>query len=848
MFFISTLMQKIRKMRSVYVQILFTVLAFSAMAFLSYFFIRNTIHSNLERNAETMLDFTQYQIEAELKEPKTLANGFAQTIRSMILRGDSTADLNSYIIEMTSYFGASGSNILNSNSFFGYFETYPEGPVFLSGSGWEPPENFDPISRPWYSAAVSAGGEVVETLPYISMIMHDSTSRVITYACSIFDDYGRRLGVTCLNVWLREIGKTVVNIAYNQGCYGMLIGQDFSIIAHENPLFEGLNLFESPEAPLSAFAAEIKSNSNISMRPMVNWKGEKTVAFVRKLSNGWYLGLFMLERPFYQSLSNMASILAWLALSFSVVLMIILVRIDAARNKSDRESKHKSAFLANMSHEMRTPMNAIIGMTVIGKSAGDFERKDYCFKKIEDASNHLLGVINDILDMSKIEANKFELAPTEFVFEKMLQRVVNVINFRIDEKRQNFTVHIDSSIPRTLINDDQRLAQVITNLLSNAVKFTPESGSIALDTRFIEEKDNICVIQISVTDTGIGIKPEQQQRLFMSFEQAETSTTRKYGGTGLGLSISKSIVEMMGGNIWVKSEAGKGSVFAFTIKAQRGTGKAQRTLSNKINWENVRILAVDDDNDILLYFREITNNLGVYCDTAGSGEEALGLAERCGYHIYFVDWKMPVMNGIELAHELKSRVSANSVVIMISAYEWSAIAEEAKNKGVDFFVPKPLFPSSIAEAINNSLGMGQIKPEDSKKSIADEFAGRRLLVVEDVEINREILITLLEPTGIQIDCAENGVEAVRMFSEAPDKYDMIFMDVQMPEMDGYEATRRIRQLDVPNAKDIRIVAMTANVFHEDIEKCLDAGMDNHLSKPLDMEEVINTLYIYLPRK
>jgi len=835
-------------MRSIYIQILFTVLAFSAMAFLSHFFIRNTIHSNLARNAETTLDFIQYQIEAELKEPKTLANGFAQTIRSMILRGDSPEDLHVYIKEMTSYFGTSGSSILNSNSFFGYFETFPGGPVFLSGSGWEPPDGFDPVSRPWYDDAVLAGGEVIETLPYDSMIMHDSEARVITYACSIYDDNGRRLGVTCLNIWLNEVGKSVVGIALNQGCYGILIDQNFTIIAHENSSFEGLSLLDNPNVPFSDFAADMRSDSEILMRPMLNWKGEKTIAFVRKLSNGWYLGLLMLEGPFYQSLSNMASILAWLASMFSIILIVILIRIDAARNKSDRESRHKSAFLANMSHEMRTPMNAIIGMTIIGKSAADNERKDYCFKKIEDASNHLLGVINDVLDMSKIEANKFELAPAEFVFEKMLQRVVNVVNFRIDEKLQKFTVHIDSAIPRTLIADDQRLAQVITNLLGNAIKFTPESGSIALETRFIEEKDGLCTIQISVCDSGIGIKPEHQQRLFASFEQAETSTTRKYGGTGLGLSISKNIVQMMGGNIWVKSDIGKGSVFTFSIKAKRGMGKDKNTLSHNINWENVRILVVDDDNDILMYFKEITNALGVYCDTARNGEEALGFAERCGYHIYFVDWRMPGMNGIELAHELKSRVSANSVVIMISAYEWSSIADEAKSNGVDFFVPKPLFPSSIADAINDSLGMGQISSDDGKKAILEKYIGRCLLLVEDVEINREIIITLLEPTGIQIDCAVNGAEAVRMFSGAPDKYDMIFMDVQMPEMDGYEATRRIRQLDTPNAKEIRIVAMTANVFQEDIEKCLDAGMDNHLSKPLDMEEVISMLNIYLPKK
>jgi CheY-like chemotaxis protein len=280
----------------------------------------------------------------------------------------------------------------------------------------------------------------------------------------------------------------------------------------------------------------------------------------------------------------------------------------------------------------------------------------------------------------------------------------------------------DPSIPKTLIGDDQRLAQVIANLLGNAVKFTPENGSVSLDARFAGTEDGLCTVRISVTDTGIGITPQQEERLFLSFEQAESGTTRKYGGTGLGLAISKNIVVMMGGRIWVQSEPGKGSTFGFTVKMRQGAEKEREYLCSGVHWDNVRIMAVDDDPDILAYFREITQGFGISCDTAASGQEALGLVERSGaYHIYFVDWKMPGMDG------------------------------------------------------------------------------------------------------------------------------MIFMDMQMPEMDGYEATRRIRELDIPQAKTIRIIAMTANVFREDIEKCLQAGMDNHVGKPLDFDEVLDKLRIYLPQ-
>ena len=527
-----------------------------------------------------------------------------------------------------------------------------------------------------------------------------------------------------------------------------------------------------------------------------------------------------------------------------------VTELEFAREKAEQANRAKSEFLSNMSHEMRTPMNAIIGMTAIGKSAADIEQKNYAFGKIEDASNHLLGVINDILDMSKIEANKLELSLVEFNFEKMLQRVINVINFRVEEKRQRFSVRIDKAIPDTLIGDDQRLAQVITNLLSNAVKFTPKFGSISLNTHFMQQVDSLCTIKIEVTDTGIGINEEQQSRLFESFQQAETSTSRKFGGTGLGLAISKKIVEVMGGEIWVESELGRGSTFVFTIQVKRGSEGNKRIMEQEINWNNVCVLTVDDDPDILEYFKEIVQSVGAACDTALNGEDALRLIKRNGeYDVYFVDWKMPGMNGIELARRIKANTSEKKqpVIIMISGMDLNIIKDEAEKAGVDKFLQKPLFPSSIIDCISKYVGMPQQIESTVANETRDNFEGYNILMAEDVEINREIVLALLEPTGITINCAEDGEEAVRLFKENFEKYDMIFMDVQMPVMDGYEATRAIRAMkDIPKAQQIPIVAMTANVFREDIEKCLDAGMNDHVGKPLDIEDVLSKLHILLP--
>ena len=519
---------------------------------------------------------------------------------------------------------------------------------------------------------------------------------------------------------------------------------------------------------------------------------------------------------------------------------------ESARQAAEDSSRAKSDFLSRMSHEMRTPLNAIIGMTEIARKSSDMERIQYTLSKANEASQQLLGVINDILDISKIEADKFELYYDEFNFEKMLQRVVNVSNYRADEKHQTLMVHIDYGIPDILAGDEQRLAQVITNLLSNAVKFTDEGGTIKLNAFLDGVEGDRNTVRVEVKDDGIGISAEQQQRLFSNFEQADGSISRKYGGTGLGLAISKRIVEMMGGEIRVESELGKGSTFTFRVPLRSGTPVRQNMLREDARLDNIRILAVDDSGEILEYFRDIMQRFKIECDVAASAAEAMELiSAKGGYDIYFVDWQMPEIDGIELSHMIKAREAEKSVIIMISATDLDLISGYADAAGIDSFLPKPLFPSDIYDTINKIVGHanvsdGEINEEDYV------FTGCHLLIAEDIEINREVVAALLEPTEVEIDFAVNGKEAVERFYNNPDKYDLIFMDVQMPEMDGYEATRSIRSLNIPEA-GIPIVAMTANVFREDIEKCLAAGMDGHVGKPMNMVEVLEQMRKYLKK-
>ena len=521
---------------------------------------------------------------------------------------------------------------------------------------------------------------------------------------------------------------------------------------------------------------------------------------------------------------------------------LLQISIDEQANKA------KNDFLSRMSHEMRTPMNAIIGMTSIGKSASSIERKNYAFSNIEDASSHLLGIINDILDLSKIEAGKFELSLEEFSFERALRRVVNVVAYRIDEKKLNLNLFIDHEIPPVLIGDDQRLAQVLTNLLGNAVKFTPSEGSVDINAILLDEKDGLCTIKIEVADSGIGISREQQARIFQSYEQADNTTSRVYGGSGLGLSISQNLVEMMGGNIWVESEYGEGATFAFTVQMRRGDSEKYQQMLREISWKNLRILAVDDNIGIVGYIKNFVEGRGAVCDIALCGMDALNITRENGaYDIYFIDWKMSDIKGFQLAKQIQEIEPDHkkTVVIMTSSLHWDDAEEEAIQSGVNRFLPKPLFPSAIADIINDFLGIVQKQIDEASANTFIVFQGRRILLAEDIEINREIVLSLLEPTLLGIDCALNGLEAVRMYREAPEKYDAIFMDIQMPEMDGYEATRRIRALGSVAASRVPIIAMTASVFREDVEKCLEAGMNDHIGKPLNINEIIDKLKRYL---
>ena len=516
-----------------------------------------------------------------------------------------------------------------------------------------------------------------------------------------------------------------------------------------------------------------------------------------------------------------------------------------ALTAAEEANKAKTSFLSSMSHEIRTPMNAIIGLDSLAlRDETISEKTREYLNKIDASARHLLGLINDILDMSRIESGRVTLRREPFSFSDMLEQINTMIMSQCSEKGLHYECHVLGHVDERYIGDDMKLKEVLINMLSNAVKFTETPGSVTLTVERTAVFEDQSTLRFSVRDTGIGIDPEYMPKIFDAFSQEESGRTNKYGSTGLGLAITKRIVEMMNGSISVESEKGVGTEFAVTVTL-KNCDQSQGSAESRMDTRALNVLVVDDDRIAAEHAQSVLSEVGIRADICTSGEEALRMMEvqhqkQNPYNLVLMDWIMPGMNGLETSAEIRSQFGGESTVVVLTAYNWDDIHEEAERVGVENFLTKPLFADKVIEAFERIARRNKMDLFREKKRV--NLEGRRILLAEDMEINAEIMTDILEMENIRVDHAENGRIAVEMFEKSPvGGYAAILMDVRMPEMDGLDATAAIRRMDREDAGRIPIIALTANAFDEDVQRSMQAGMNAHLAKPVESEHLIRIL-------
>lgn len=592
--------------------------------------------------------------------------------------------------------------------------------------------------------------------------------------------------------------------------------------------------------------------------------GERNQLFCSSLPGcQWYLITIMPYGMLNASVDNLSRQCGYMALgSCGVILLALLLifaryfqmskeqmqALEESRKLAEHASKSKSEFLSNMSHDIRTPMNAIVGMTAIAVANMDNPQQvNNCLKKITLSSRHLLGLINDVLDMSKIESGKMTLNEELVSLREVMDSIVSIVQPQIKSKRQHFNIFIHDISAEDVCCDGVRLNQVILNLISNAVKFTPEEGDIrvAMYEEPSPKGNDYIRIHFHVKDNGIGMSEEFQSEIFESFTREDRKRVHKTEGTGLGMAITKYIVDAMGGSIEVKSKQGEGTEFHIILDFKIATEKEK-----DMHLPNCDMLVVDDNKQLCESVVQSLESIGISAEWTMDGESAIRMAHERhqgneDYQFILLDWKLPGMDGIDTAKEMRKQLGDNVPILLISAYDWGEIEQEARNAGITGFISKPLFKSTLYYGLKPYTETIQSETEEEEENIVNpHLEGKRILLAEDNELNWEVASELLQELGLILDWAENGKICVDKFKEsAPGFYSAVLMDIRMPVMNGYEATMAIRSMEREDSH-IPIIAMTADAFSEDVKRCLDCGMNAHAAKPIDIKEIARLLEKY----
>lgn len=617
----------------------------------------------------------------------------------------------------------------------------------------------------------------------------------------------------------------------------------------------------SAENPVEKFSAALKKHEEYTAILEVNGE-ERQIYGISLPYSEWYLVSVMPYTILDNAINNLGSQRIFMTLlscaSVLIILTVIFLRyfsitrsqmseLEKARQAALEANKAKSEFLANMSHDIRTPMNAIVGMTAIAAAhIDDRKQVENCLRKITLSSKHLLGLINDVLDMSKIESGKLTLTTEQISLKEVVEGIVNIMQPQVKTKKQTFDIHVENILTENVWCDGVRLNQVLLNLLSNATKYTPEGGAIHLS--LFEENspkgERYVRIYIKVKDNGIGMSPDFLKRIYESYSRADGARIHKTEGAGLGMAITKYIVDAMEGTIDIQSEPDKGTEFLLTFDFEKADAMNMDMVLPSWN-----MLVVDDDELLCRTAMDALKSIGIKAEWTLSGEKAIELVNehhkrREDYQIILLDWKLPGMNGIQVAKEIRHNLGDEVPILLISAYDWSEFEAEAREAGISGFISKPLFKSTLYYALRQYMGTETENGQTSNPN--SDLSGRRILIAEDNELNWEVANELLSDLGVELDWAEDGQICLDKFQKSPEGYyDAVLMDIRMPHMTGYEATKMIRGLNHPDALSIPIIAMSADAFSDDIQHCLECGMNGHIAKPIDIMEVSRLLKRFL---
>jgi len=682
--------------RSVFKQLLFVWLAFFLMTFISYLFVKNIVNDYLTKEAKNALTYTQSKIATDLLQAETSVQNIAQSIRTMILRGNSASVIQEYLNEITKYLMSNDTRVSGFSGVYGVFDVFKN--KYLDGTDWVLPEGYNPKERPWYKAAVAAGNKVAATAPYVDA---QTGEIIISYSECILDNKGKQLGVVSMDLLLDRIMKYVIDTRLTEGGYGILLNENLELIATPTKENMGKHLSELPYKGISDIVKNLKNGIDISEHKIIidDKQNSEFILFTKRFENGWNMGILTPMDQYYQKVKRMRVFITLLCVFLAAALSFILFSLSVAKQKSDEKnqlaeaaSKAKSDFLAKMSHEIRTPMNAIIGMAemALREYISDAAREHII--TIKKAGANLLSIINDILDFSKIESGKLEIVPRNYLFSSLINDVVSIIKMRLADSNLNFVVNIDPNVPNSLFGDEIRIRQVLLNILSNAVKYT-KKGFISFSVNGEITGDTV-LLTIEVADSGIGIKKDDLEKLFDDFVRFDFAVNKDVEGTGLGLAITKNLIKMMNGNISVQSEYGKGSTFTVKLPQKIRSHESFESIKNdsvtiKFNAPKAKILVVDDIDTNLKVAKGLMQPYKMQVDLCSSGIEAIERVKENDYDLVFMDHMMPEMDGIE-ATKLIRKTHANLPIVALTANAVSGTKEMFLSNGFSDFLSKPI--------------------------------------------------------------------------------------------------------------------------------------------------------------